>query len=213
LAKLFITGTDTGVGKSWVTRGVIASLLAAQKQAVAVKPVVCGANRAGGFDDLDQLMQVQQIANPDRINCYRFAQTAAPSQAAASAGESIDPKRLIQWCRSMAQAHDHCVIEGIGGLMVPLTPRWLVADWIEALADFQLWLVVGCRLGAINQTLLTLTKLQQMQRQPSRIIFNATTRENEAWIAPVRQAVEPFVEHDCQLLELPYAAEVSDVID
>ena len=81
--------------------------------------------------------------------------------------------------------------------MTPITERWLVSDWIESMPDYEVWLVVGCKLGAINQTLLTLAKLQQMNRSPTRIFFNAVSPEGNEWIDPTRLAVDPFLAADC----------------
>jgi len=83
--------------------------------------------------------------------------------------------------------------------MVPITDNWLVADWIEAIPDAEVWLVVGCKLGAINQTLLSLEKLKQMGRSPSRIFFNAPKEEYNDWISPSQKAVEPFLNNDCTI--------------
>ncbi|TLS68551.1 dethiobiotin synthase [Mariprofundus erugo] len=204
---IFITATDTGAGKTWVTAAAIRQLLADGVSALALKPVVCGLDEAGGNEDVQALLDAQRISNPDDISFYRFALPAAPSQAAADEGVEIDPDALLQWCAERRQDAEVCLIEGVGGLMVPLTGRWLVRDWIATMGDCELWLVVGCRLGAINHTLLTLEALKAMGRQPVRLILNAATRADERWLLPTRQAVAPFVPAGCAVELLGYGAE------
>jgi len=196
-AKIFITATDTDAGKTWVTTGAVRSLLAAGKHALAVKPVACGLDAAGRNEDIQVLLDAQGLQDADAINLYRFAWPATPAQAAAAEAAAIEPKHLLQWCRD--QTADICLIEGVGGLMVPLTDSWLVSDWIGAMPDCEVWLVVGCRLGAINHTLLTLSALKGMGREPGRIILNAACSRDEGWLEPVRQAITPFLPAACQL--------------
>ncbi len=210
--SVFITGTDTGAGKTWVTAAAVHSLLAQGIRARALKPVACGLDGAGRNEDIDALLSVQGLTDADLINLYRYAQPAAPSQAAAAEGETVDPKRLVQWCHARAAGLQGCLIEGVGGLMTPVAGNWLVSDWIAAMPDCEIWLVVGCKLGAINQTLLTLDKLKQMQRSPARIIFNAVSVEDQAWIASTRLAVEPFLQSACALSSLNFGGRISGQI-
>jgi dethiobiotin synthetase len=201
---IFITATDTGAGKTWVTASAIRSLLKEGSSAKAVKPIACGLNERGNNEDIDALLTVQKLGSEDQISLYRYPLPAAPSQAAVAEGQTVDSKKLVQWCEAEASRVGYCLIEGVGGLMVPITDRWLVSDWIEAMPDMEIWLVVGCKLGAINQTLLTLEKLKQMSRTPARIFFNATKPELSDWINPTRQAVEPFLDQACQIHTLNY---------
>jgi len=200
MSKIFITATDTGAGKTWVTATVIRSLLGQGMLAKALKPVSCGFDGDGQNEDIETLLLAQQLSHADQINLYRFALPVAPSQAAAAEGQMIGTGRLVQWCIEQARGLHCCLIEGVGGLMAPLTDSWLVSDWIEAMPDYDIWLVVGCKLGAINQALLTLDKLKQMNRAPGRIFFNAASLDNNAWIEPTRQAVEPFLNADCDAI-------------
>ncbi len=197
ISKVFITGTDTGVGKTWVSAAAIRSLLQRGISAKALKPIACGLDEAGRNEDIEALLSAQSLMNANTINRYRFALPAAPSQAGSEQGQSIEPGTLVHWCDEKADAVDCCMIEGVGGLMTPLTDSWLISDWIEAMPDCEVWLVVGCKLGAINQTLLTLAKLKQMNRSPTRIFFNAANAEDNAWIDSTRLAVEPFLHADC----------------
>jgi len=205
--QVFITATDTDAGKTWVAAAAVRSLRDQGIHARALKPVACGLNDTDRNEDIEALLSAQGLTDTNQINCYRYAQPAAPSQAAAAEGRAVDPERLVQWCHAQSVEAHTCLIEGVGGLMTPMTDTWLVSDWIAAMPDCEIWLVVGCKLGAINQTLLTLEKLKQMQRLPARIFFNAISAENSAWIAPTRQAVEPFLQSDCMVTSLNFRAE------
>ncbi|RLL54716.1 dethiobiotin synthase [Mariprofundus sp. EBB-1] len=206
---IFITATDTDAGKTWVTASVIRALLKKGISAKALKPIACGLNEAGLNDDIEILLAAQGFNDADKINLFRYAMPAAPSQAAAAENAIVDTDKLTTWCKKEADHVDTCLIEGVGGLMVPITDNWLVSDWIEATPDAEVWLVVGCKLGAINQTLLTLEQLKQMGRSPTRIFFNAPQKVYNDWITPTRKAVEPFLNANCQVYSLNYDSEVS----
>ena len=198
-SRIFVTATDTDAGKTWVTASVIRSLLSEGKRAKALKPIACGMDIASRNEDIDALLSAQNLSDADQISLYRYALPASPSQAAAAEDQVVDTDKLVQWCEAQSTDVDICLIEGVGGLMVPITNNWLVSDWIDATPDAEIWLVVGCKLGAINQTLLSLEKLKQMGRSPARIFFNATKPEFNDWIEPTRKAVEPFLNQDCTI--------------
>jgi len=200
--KVFITATDTCAGKTWVTAGAVRSLLAAGKHALAVKPVACGLDAAGRNEDIEALLAVQNLHDADLISLYRLALPAAPLLAATAEGVQINPGQLLSWCEN--QTADVCLIEGVGGLMVPLSDGWLVSDWLAAMPDCELWLVVGCRLGAINHALLSLDKLKAMGRMPDRIILNAACRGDENRLQPTAQAIASFLPADCLLHTLKH---------
>lgn len=186
---IFITATDTDAGKTYVTLDVIRQLRAKHMRARAIKPVACGINAHGCYDDLTTLLEAQQLAQEDDINRYRFARASAPAQAAAEEECTLDPVALTQWCHRKAGDQDILLIEGIGGLMVPLAPRYLLHDWIQDLQPDEIWLVARCRLGAINHTLLTLDKLQQTGHAPAHIILNAVKTAETTYLKDMQHAL------------------------
>jgi len=192
--RILITGTDTGVGKTWLTVQAIRSLLQFGIKARAFKPVACGMDASGSYEDIDSLLAAQELTDIDSINLYRFAEAAAPAQAAAAEQRQLDSNRLVDWCRNACRPFDVGLIEGVGGLMVPLTNAWLVSDWLTDMPECDVWLVVGCRLGAINHTLLTLSVLHGMGRPPAHIFLNAVSPDDTRWLMPTRQAILPFVD-------------------
>jgi dethiobiotin synthetase len=155
LRGFFVTGTGTEVGKT-VVAAVIARSLAADGQNVAVfKPAVTGLSEPGEADH-ELLRRASGSAQSDeQIAPYRYDPPASPHLAAELAGERIEPPRLLRAARRAEADADVLVCEGVGGLMVPLAPGYLVRDLARELA---LPLVVAAEpdLGTINHTLLTL---------------------------------------------------------
>jgi dethiobiotin synthetase len=152
---LFVTGTGTEVGKT-VVAAVIARTLAAEGQRVHVfKPAVTGLDEGVETDHalLRRASGSSQI--DEEIAPYRYGPPASPHLAAELAGEEIDPERLRQAARAAAEGADVIVCEGVGGLLVPLSPTYLVRD-LAADLGYPLVVVAGPGLGTINHTLLTL---------------------------------------------------------
>jgi dethiobiotin synthetase len=145
---VFVTGTDTGVGKSIVAASICA---ACAEPVVALKPVVTGLDEPPGEWPHDHVLLAGVTGQrPEEVAPYRFGPPVSPHYAAELAGETIEPARILD----AARAHALVVCEGVGGLMVPLTPGYLVRDFA---VDLGLPVVVAARtgLGTINHTLLT----------------------------------------------------------
>jgi dethiobiotin synthetase len=153
LRGVFVTGTDTEVGKSVVAAAVCAALAARGERVAAFKPVVTGLDEEpGAFGHDHELLASAANAGqaPEEVAPYRFGPPLSPHFAAELAGERIDPARLLETARS----HELLVGEGVGGLMVPITTGYLVRDLA---VDLELPVIVAARtgLGTINHTLLT----------------------------------------------------------
>lgn len=152
---VFVTGTGTGVGKS-VVAAVIAAEAAAGGLDVAVfKPAVSGLEEEGEPDHelLARASGTSQSA--DEIAPYRYGPPVAPHLAATMSGEEIDAGRLVSAAGVAAAAADAIVCEGVGGLMVPLTPDYLVRN-LAAELGYPLVIAARPGLGTINHTLLTI---------------------------------------------------------
>jgi len=154
LRGVFVTGTDTGVGKSVVAAALCAALAARGERVAALKPVVSGLDEEPGeFGHDHKLLASVASANqsPEDVAPWRFGPPVSPHHGAELAGERIEPARLV----AAARAHQLLVCEGVGGLLVPVTPGYLVRDLA---IDLELPVVVAARtgLGTINHTLLTL---------------------------------------------------------
>lgn len=154
-AGIFVTGTGTEVGKT-VVAATIAHTLAAEGQRVHVfKPAVTGLDEGVETDHALLRRASGSEQSDDEIAPYRYGPPASPHLAAQLAGEQIDPKRLRQTAHTAAENADALVCEGVGGLLVPLTPTYLVRDLATDLG-YPLVVVATPGLGTINHTLLTI---------------------------------------------------------
>lgn len=152
---VFVTGTGTEVGKT-VVAAAIARTLAATGASVAVfKPAVTGLDEAGEPDHSLLRRAAESRQGDEEIAPYRYGPPMSPHLAAQLAGEQISPERLLAAARAAAADADALVCEGVGGLLVPLAPDYLVRDLA---VDMGLPLVVAAPpgLGTINHTLLSI---------------------------------------------------------
>lgn len=172
MASIFVTASDTDAGKTHVTALLVRLLKKAGRDVLALKPVSSGSGNKPVNADVEILLEAQGMRDATQINLYSFDAALAPAQAAAVEGQHIDTGALLDWCRSKAGGHELTLIEGVGGLMVPLCDDYLVSDWLDDMPDCEVLLVVRVRLGGINHALLTLDKLQLMARPPRWIIMN-----------------------------------------
>jgi dethiobiotin synthetase len=154
----FVTGTDTGVGKTLVACSLLRAFASRGFRAVGMKPVASGAvPRAAGLvhDDVERLVAAGNVAAPrERINPYCFAPPIAPHLAASAAGMRIDLDHIGRCFDALAAAADVVIVEGVGGFRVPLGPGADTAQLAARLA-LPVVLVVGMRLGCLNHALLT----------------------------------------------------------
>ena len=158
---LFITGTDTGVGKTVLSAVLLATMAADGERVRAHKPVVTGLDEvadAAGEErwppDHELLSEASGMA-PEEVSPLRFGPAMSPHLAARLAGVDVQPEQLIESAKQAAGGHETLIVEGVGGLLVPLCNRFTVRHLAGALG---LPLVIAARpgLGTINHTLLTL---------------------------------------------------------
>ena len=154
----FITGTDTGVGKTLICCALLHRIAAAGKTAIGMKPVACGAVRgATGLvnDDVVSLRAAGNVeAPPARVNPYCFEPPIAPHLAAEQAGVVIELQIILDSYRDLSATADIVIVEGVGGFRVPLNRGEDTADLAQRLG-LPVILVVGIRLGCLNHALLT----------------------------------------------------------
>jgi len=150
----FVTGTDTGVGKTRVACALLHAFAATGCSVVGMKPVAAG-REDGHFHDVTALMAASSVAAPGAlVNPYAFDPAIAPHIAAARSGVAIELERITSAYASLSALADVVVVEGAGGYMIPLNQRQTSADLARALA-LPVVLVVGMRLGCLNHALLT----------------------------------------------------------
>lgn len=159
----FVTGTDTGVGKTLVACGLLKAFTARGLKAVGMKPVASGAGpRGNGLvnDDVEQLIAAGNVVAPrEHVNPYCFQPPIAPHIAARESGVTISLDRIENSARALAAVADVVIVEGVGGFRVPLGADTDTSELAARLA-LPLVLVVGLRLGCLNHALLTVESIR-----------------------------------------------------
>jgi dethiobiotin synthetase len=151
---IFVTGTDTGVGKTVVSAALAWTLKKSGKRVAVIKPVQTGTN-SGGLIDIEFTQRVIRTNYPlDEVCPYRFSFPLAPSVASRIAGEKIDLRKINSAFHNLSLNNDIVIVEGAGGLLVPITDNYLMSDLAH---DLGLHLIIVTRpnLGTLNHTLLT----------------------------------------------------------
>lgn len=154
----FITGTDTGVGKTYVACKLIQQYIAQGYKVVGMKPVAAGCDFVNGEwinDDVLKLEAASNVKAPRALtNPYSFKEAIAPHIAAELAGVEIKLEVLKQAFNALSELADIVIIEGAGGFLVPINNKKTLADFVVSL-NIPAVLVVGIKLGCINHALLT----------------------------------------------------------
>jgi len=176
----FITATDTGVGKTVFTAALAACMRAAGLNVVALKPIAAGAVIAGGRRVSADALFLERAAVSgealDEINPILLKAPAAPSVAARLEGAAYRLHTIVAHCRRIAALHEYTLVEGVGGLMVPLTDRETVADLAAAL-DLPLIVVARPGLGTINHTALTVEYARARGLRVAGIVISGTSEK------------------------------------
>jgi dethiobiotin synthetase len=158
MSSYFVTATGTDIGKTYVTAGIVRAARAAGRHWSAIKPLLSGydAATAAGSDSAVLLAAMGKRVTLRNIACitpWRFAAPLSPDMAAAREGRNVDFDALTAFCRAaMESAPETLLIEGVGGVAVPLDAKRVVADWISGLRIPAI-LVAGTYLGTISHTL------------------------------------------------------------
>jgi dethiobiotin synthetase len=181
MPALFITATGTDIGKTFVTTGLIRALRGHGRSVAALKPIATGFDESN-FAASDSALLLEACGrdvNLDTIAAispWRFAAPLSPDMAAAREGKSIDRAAVERFCaNAIREAEDILLIEGIGGLMVPLDAQSTVVDLVTALRIPAI-LVAGTYLGSLSHTLTTLEVAQKRELPIAALALNETAR-------------------------------------
>ncbi|MCA9039107.1 MAG: dethiobiotin synthase [Planctomycetaceae bacterium] len=195
---LFITGTDTGVGKTWITGTIARQLLQQDELTVGLyKPVCSGAERRDDgtlcWPDLEHLYSaLKEKYSREHICPQLFEAPLAPPVAAAAEGTQVDAELLlsgVDWWRSRV---DLLVIEGVGGWYCPLTETEMVADYVTTLG-YPVVIVARLGLGTINHTLLTLEAVRARRLSVAGVVLNeAVSLADDASIETNAEEIEKW---------------------
>jgi dethiobiotin synthetase len=198
---IFVTGTDTGVGKTLVAVGLLRRWVADGLRAVGMKPVATGIPPGATANaDVLALLAAGNVDAPlSDVNPYSFAAAIAPHLAGVKMGEAIDVDRIAAAYARLAQRADAVVVEGAGGVLVPLGARIDMLD-LPARLRLPVLLVVGMRLGCINHALLSAQAIAARGLRLAGWIANR--------IDPAMEGVEANVATLRDLLVAPLVADV-----
>ena len=191
---VFVTATDTEVGKTVLAAAICAALAARGERVAAFKPVVTGIDEEPDAwpRDHELLAQVATIRQkPSDVTPLSFGPAVSPHLAAELAGEGIEPHELAAAARAAGDEADVLVCEGVGGLLVPLTPGYLVRDLA---VELDLPLVIAARpgLGTINHTLLTIEAARAVGLDVAGVVMTPWPDEPDRMVRSNRDTIERF---------------------
>ena len=193
----FITGTDTGVGKTLISSALVRRFAGQGLRSVGMKPVAAGCVPRNGrlmSEDVEQLVAASNVgASLDLVNPYALAPAIAPHIAAQQAGTRLELPAIVTAYERLLDLSDAVIVEGVGGFCVPLDDRHDTADLAQMLA-LPVILVVGMRLGCLNHALLT---AEAVARRGLRLA---------GWVANRIDAEMPVYEENLQTLRQRLAA-------
>lgn len=170
---LFITGTDTDCGKTYITSLIIRALRAERVDAVGYKPICCGDRN----DALELVDASGDLVTADQVNPIWLKTPAAPHVASMFENSPIDTAALVAGQKALAAEHQVVITEGVGGLLVPIAGmEYTVAELAKEIGD-PVILVVGNKLGALNHTLLTVEAMRSRGIEPAGLVFNNLVEE------------------------------------
>lgn len=205
---IFITGTDTGVGKTFFNCALAALLRSYVYKVGVMKPVETGCVEKDGNlfpEDAWRLKDASGCTEPIEIICpYRFPEPLAPSVAAERARVMIDIDHLLAVYREISAKHDITLVEGAGGLMVPLVPSFTFADFARV-AKLPLLVVAANKLGVINHLLLTLEHASCKGLRTIGYVLNQVTAELSLAAETNREVLSGLTGVPC-LGEIPFAS-------
>jgi dethiobiotin synthetase len=201
--SLFVTGTDTGVGKTGVSAGIARALRRRGVDVGVMKPVATGAVR-GVSSDAVILKEAAGVGDPlDLINPVCLKPPLAPSVAARVSGKRIDLRRVWSAYRTLVSIHDCMIVEGVGGLLVPILDRTPVAAMAKRMG-LPLIVVTRPTLGTINHTALTVHAARSFGLRMLGLVINYHARFR---IGAAERLNPSVLERECRLpvlAQIPY---------
>jgi len=205
MGALFVTSTGTGIGKTFVTAALVTYFRAQGRAVDAFKPVLSGFDPGNAEDSdtgalLDALGRKPIQEEFDRISPWRFSAPLSPDMAAAREDRHIDFHALVDFSKAAMQSAETVLIEGVGGIMVPLDGKHTVLDWMRAL-DVPVILVAGSYLGTISHTLSALDVLRHHHRDVRAIVVSES-EESPAALGETVASIARFAK-DVDVIALP----------
>jgi dethiobiotin synthetase len=210
---IFVTGTDTGVGKTWVTAGIAGALIRRGHSLGVWKPAQSGVQLGHPDADSYQLKQWSGADMDEReIATYTLSQPVAPALAAELEGSEIEIPKLLKAHDELSMRFAQLLIEGAGGIAVPLGRDFLIADLAKALGH-PIIIVARPNLGTVNHTLLTISYARQMGLEILGVILNGypqtewmereatTSSDSQAIVEGASASLDASLRHNAEWIE------------
>jgi len=196
MSQLFVSASGTEIGKTYVTCALIDQIKAAGFSVDALKPVATGFDPSDpAASDSGELLSALgrdvDAQHVEEITPWRYSAALSPDMAAARERRSVPFRQLVDFCAENDDA-DITLIEGIGGVMVPLDENHTVLDWVEALT-IPVLLVVGGYLGTLSHTLTAVETLRARGQELAGIIVNESD-EQPVGLAETASVIERFID-------------------
>ena len=199
--RIFITSSGTDIGKTFVTCAMIHQLHAAGRSVAALKPVLSGFDeKAPEASDAGLIAKALGTTDISQIAPWRFKAPLSPHMAAAKEGVTLSMHDIAGFCM-MRREEEFTLIEGVGGVMVPLYDECTVLDWIEVI-DCKTVLVVGSYLGSISHSLTAYTCLKARHVNVACIIVSET-KGSEVSLDATTDTLRNFTEGSVPIVTLP----------
>ncbi len=157
MKSLFVTGTDTGIGKTCISAGIALALKKSGVNVGVMKPFMCGTKQKTDFsyDDVTILTNAANVIDPrELVNPFFFPIPASPYTAAKNLGTEINIKQVLDSYEKLSEVHDVMLVEGIGGIMTPILKDFSVIDLIKNFHTNTL-IVTSSKIGTVNHTVMT----------------------------------------------------------
>lgn len=212
---VLVTGTDTGVGKTHVSCALLRALRRRGRSVAARKPAESGCAEVAGELVPADAVALREAAGADEplatVCGLRLAEALAPGIAAERSGASLDMEALVRAYRARAAAVDLLLVEGAGGLLVPLAGKVDCAE-LAARLGARLIVVVGVRLGAINHALLTLQAARQRGLAIEGVVLNHLSQDTDSAKKTLRESLARLDPAPI-LAEIPFADDGVDLLE
>ncbi len=201
MSAYFITATGTDIGKTYLTTLLCRSLKAAEKDVHALKPIISGWDENDPTNDTFEILRSLNLPinqeNIENISPWRFKEPLSPDMAARMENRTINFAEVIEFCNTQKK-HDFLLIEGVGGVMVPVTNQHTIADLIKEI-DIKTIVVTGSYLGAISHTLTAINSLNNIGINQISIVINEL--EKEVDLDQMKTSLQNHTQHPIIILE------------
>ena len=174
MKSLFVTGTDTDIGKTFVSAGIALALKKSGINVGIMKPFACGTKQKTGFssEDVSILSDAANVNDPeDLVNPFFFPIPASPYTAAKNLDIKINVDHVLRCFKKLDEIHDVMLIEGIGGVMTPILRNFAIADLIKRLNTNTI-IVTSSKIGTVNHTIMTCNVCKNIKIPVKGLIIN-----------------------------------------